>query len=381
MKLSVGRNELWRGIDTVLDAVPSKPTMPVLANLLMEADGENLYLAATDLELSIRTQIAADIEIEGRVAVPARTLADIAREWPEAQLHIEVDEERLRLSGQLGSEIEGEGSYVLSGMDAEDFPEIPTQLEGTTLAFESGGEFQLAEMVNKTVFAVSRDETRPILNGVYWSIEDEGMIMVATDGHRLASFKTSLPNGGTGKAEAILPPQACNHLVKLSGNQRQLNSATLGESQVLFDLGDTVLLSRLIDGPYVEYGQVIPQGNDTHLRIDREKLLSTVRRVSILSSSYTHQVRMVLKDHSLELSATSQEIGGEAREVLQVDYGEEELEIAYNAQYLMEILRKIDSQEVVFDLKNSVTAALLRPGEGEEEEDYFCLLMPLRPSG
>jgi len=155
----------------------------------------------------------------------------------------------------------------------------------------------------------------------------------------------------------------------------------VGESQVFFDLGETHLLSRLIEGPYVDFTQVIPQHNDKRLQISTEFLLPAVRRVSILSSSYTHQVRMTLNGTSLELSATSQEIGGEAREVVPALYDQEEVEIGYNALYLMEILRKMDSQEVFFDLNNSVTATLLRPVEQEEGEDYFCLLMPLRPSG
>jgi DNA polymerase-3 subunit beta len=240
-------------------------------------------------------------------------------------------------------------------------------------------------MINKTGFAVLKDETKPVLNGVLWRLDNEGLEMVATDGTRLARYhqKADLKAqiGEEESAEVIIPPQVCSHLVKLLGSQHEPAKLVLGESQVFFDLGETHLLSRLIEGPYVDYAQVIPQQNDKILRISNHYFLPAVRRVSILSSSYTHQIRMGLSSNSLELSATSQEVGGEARELVPAEYDQEEMEIGYNAVYLMEILRKMDSQEVIFDLNNSVTATLMRPAEQKEGEDYFCLLMPLRPSG
>ena len=387
MKLSVTRSELWRGIDTVLDAVPSKPALPVLSNILLVAEKDGLSLAATDLDLSIRTQIVAAVERPGSITVPARTFAEITREWPEAELTIEVSDDRLRLSGSLG-EVEGsEGAYSLSGMPADDFPGMPERLSGLSLELDKieGLDSQgLGKMISKTAFAVSRDDTRPVLNGVLWRIDAEGMLMVATDGHRFAHYRKKLNLGdevqGEG-ADAIMPPQALSQVVKLLGGTDELVRVTLGESQVLFDLGATQLLSRLIEGPYVDYTQVIPKENDKHLRIASEQFLPAVRRVSILSSSYTHQIRLKLGENSIDLSAASPEIGGEAREVIPAGYDQEEMDIGYNAQYLMEILRKMDAQEVLFQLNNQVTAAMLRPVEQADVEDYFCLLMPLRPTG
>ncbi|MBT3784811.1 DNA polymerase III subunit beta, partial [bacterium] len=265
MKLSVTRSELWRGIDTVLDAVPSKPALPVLSNILLVAEKDGLSLAATDLDLSIRTQIVAAVERPGSITVPARTFAEITREWPEAELTIEVSDDRLRLSGSLG-EVEGsEGAYSLSGMPADDFPGMPERLSGLSLELDKieGLDSQgLGKMISKTAFAVSRDDTRPVLNGVLWRIDAEGMLMVATDGHRFAHYRKKLNLGdevqGEG-ADAIMPPQALSQVVKLLGGTDELVRVTLGESQVLFDLGATQLLSRLIEGPYVDYTQVIPK--------------------------------------------------------------------------------------------------------------------------
>jgi DNA polymerase-3 subunit beta len=387
MKLTVDRNELWQGIDTVLDVVPSKPALPVLANILLEADGENLSLAATDLDLSIRTEIPAAIEKKGRITVPARTLAEIAREWPDAELSIEVLDDRLKLSGRLGEADSSEGAYSLSGMAADEFPNMPTSLEGVglTLRDDEAGSSILVDMINKTAFAVSRDDTRPVLNGVLWRIDSQGMQMVATDGSRLACYKLAIDLQdqvkGDEESSVIVPPQALSQIVKLLGGQGGPLKITLGETQVLFEMGRKKLLSRLIEGPYVDYGQVIPQNNTKELRIDSEDLLPAVRRVSILSSSYTRQVRFKLNSGQVELSAASPEIGGEAREVIPAQYTEDEMEIGYNAQYLIEILRKMDKNEIRFELENHVTAALLRPTEQKEGEDYFCLLMPLRPTG
>ncbi len=388
MNLTVERNELWRGIETVLDVVPAKPAMPILSNLLLSAEGDRLSLAATDLDLSIKTSVSAAIEKGGSVTVPARTLAEIAREWPETALHIVVEGERIQLSGRLGADEGGEGAYTLSGIPPEEFPQMPTSLDGLSIDWTQlpavDGD-SLSKMIEKTAFAVSKDDTRPVLNGVFWRIGEDGMDMVATDGSRLACYRRNLDLKdqvkGKEASEVIVPPQSLAQIVKLVGKQHEVEHVTLDRSQVLFDMGETRLLTRLIEGPYVDYSQVIPKDNNKELRISNEQLLPTVRRVSILSSSYTRQVRMRLGASNVELSASSQELGGEAREQLPAVYQDEEMEIGFNATYLLEILRKIDSNEVRFALNNPVTAALLRPVDQGPDEDYFCLLMPLRPSG
>lgn len=385
MKLSVDRSELWRGITTVLDAVASKPAQPVLSNVLLEAEDGGLNLAATNLDLSIRTGVRAAVDRTGRVTVLARTLAEITREWPEAEIEIELNEGRVVLSGRLGGANSGEGRYSLAATSPDEFPEMPRSLEGVTVAFGEGGQLDgdlLARMIEKTSFAVSRDETRPVLNGVLWRMDGDGMAMVATDGSRLAEFRRALESSPVGdeSVEVILPPQVCSQLGKLLDGEGGLAQVTLGERQVLFDLGETQLVSRLIEGPYVDYEQVVPRQNDKRLTIAVSQLLSAVRRVSILSSSYTHQVRLALDAESVELTASSQEVGGEAREVIPADYSAERLEVAYNAQYLMEVLRKVGSEEVVVDLRDSVTAAVVRPAELAEGEENYYLVMPMRPS-
>jgi DNA polymerase III subunit beta len=387
MEISVNRNQLWTGIDTVLDAVASKPALPILANILLNADNEHLVITATDLDLAIRTKIPANVKKKGSFTVQARMLAGITREWPDTELSIKVEDERLLLSGKLGSEEGNEGAYVLAGISPEEYPEVPTVLEGLSIDCDSleGDALPLGNMINKTAFAVSKDETRPVLNGVLWQIDAEGMSMVATDGHRLAqtrhimSLKEALD--GEEDREIILPPQACTQVTKLFASGKELKKVTLGESQVLFEFGDTYLVSRIIEGPYVDYKQVIPQSNDKELHLAKDVLIPAVRRVSLLASSYTHQIRMRIAHDNVEMTAASQEVGGEAKERIPAVYGHEELEVGYNANYLLEILRKIDDQDILLELNDAVTAVLIRPGNQEENVEYFCLLMPLRPSG
>ena len=387
MKLTVERSEFWRGISTVLEAVASKPAQPVLSNVLLEAEEDSLVLAATNLNLSIRTRVGASVAQGGRVTVPARTLADIAREWPDTELELEVVDGRLVLSGLLGAGDGGEGKYTLAVTPPDEFPDIPESLEGLGIDVTESGEVDgdlIRGMIEKTSFAVSRDETRPVLNGVLWRIEPDFMAMVATDGSRLAEFRQNLNRdafeGESGSAEVILPPQICTQLMRLLDSEDELEKVILGETQVLFQLGETRLVSRLIEGPYVDYEQVIPRSNDKRLKMAVDQLLAAVRRVSVLSSTYTHQVRVTLDEQRVELTASSQEIGGEAREVIPADYSEERLELAYNAQYLLEVLRKLGTADVIVDVKDAVTAAVVRPGDQREGIDHYYLLMPMRPS-
>ena len=384
MKLTIERNDLWRGIDTILDAVASKPAQPVLSNILAEAEDDRLTLSSSDLDLSMRTRIPASVQQPGRITVPARTLAEIAREWPEAQLTFSLENGKLAISGPLGEPDSGEGRYVLATSPPDEFPEIPDTLSGVTMDFgHEGLGFLLQSMIEKTSFAVSRDETRPVLNGVLWRMESDFMAMAATDGSRLAEYRHYWGEAGgeAGTAEVILPPQLCSQLTKLLDGPDEIARAIVGENQVLFDLGSTQVLSRLIEGPYVDYEQVVPRENDKRLSVGVDRLLPAVRRVSILSSSFTHQVRLALEENSLELTASSQEVGGEGREVIPAEYDEEPLEVAYNSRYLMEILRKVDTSKVVIELRDSVTAAVLKPEEQPEGGELFYLLMPMRPAG
>ena len=387
MKITISRNDLWKGIETVLDVVPSKPALPILSNICIIATNDGLYLSATDLDLSVTTHIPAKVESTGSITVPARTFADITREWPETNLSIIVDNDRLRLFGTLGDSKNGEGVYNLSGFPTDEFPKTPTTIDGLTLSLQEDmplSSSKLLEMINKTSFAVSKDDTRPILNGVYWKIEAKKMEMVSTDGSRLACYRTffDMDLHDDDEASVIIPPQALNKISKILSDSQESAEISFGQTQILFKAGNTYLSSRLIEGPYVDYTQVLPKSNEIELCVDSNLLYTAVKRVSILASTYTRQVRFKLEDSTIELSTASPEIGGEAREVIPAIYNEKKLDIGYNAQFLMEIIRKIDTPNVVFKLSDAVTAAVVKAQSDDNGvEEYFCLLMPLRPTG
>ena len=393
MKVVISQDELLRGINAVLDVVPSKTALPVLSNLLFEASEGGLKVSATDLDISIVCELSATVEEGGATTVPARKFAEIVRELPHEAIVLNAEEGRVTLQRQTG----GAGTYALMSVPADDFPELPSNIEGPELGFEANSDADgngqaalLKDMISKTVFAVSRDETRPVLNGVLWQIGDNRMTMVATDGARLVKYsKTVTDSQSCGvSTEAIVPTRALNHLSKLMASGSRLGRVQFGQNHLMFDLssaeegqgkgGEVRLFSRLVEGPYVDYEQVIPQGNEKRLKIANGLLSPAVRRVSILSSSQTHQVRFLITPGEVELSATSQEIGGEARETLEAEYGEDEMAIGYNSTYLLDILRRIDSDHVVFELDSPVTAGIIRPSDQPEGEDYLCLLMPLR---
>lgn len=225
MKVAIEREELLKGILAVLDIVPSKTALPVLSNILIDArDGHALRMSATDLDISITCTLTASIEEPGATTVPARKFSEIVRELPEEPLMLTAEEGRVSIQRQSGAE----GTYALMSVPADDFPELPNEIEGPEITFSEDEEGApssdvISDMVSKTAFAVSRDETRPVLNGVLWQVGDGRMTMVATDGHRLVKYSRAqqgLPNGAT---DAIVPPRALNHLVKLMSSGAELS--------------------------------------------------------------------------------------------------------------------------------------------------------------
>tara|TARA_Y100000588_G_C14273920_1_gene933508 strand:- start:327 stop:1517 length:1191 start_codon:yes stop_codon:yes gene_type:complete len=395
VKAVIEREELVRGIQAVLDIVPSKSTLPVLSNILVHASPDGIELSATDLDISIVCGVSGKVEEPGSTTVPARKFSEIVRELPDETITVVAEENKVTIERQAGLE----GTYVLMSVPAEDFPELPVEIDGPEMNFGGGDEDGglsgdlLGDMISKTVFAVSRDETRPVLNGVLWQVREGRTTMVATDGHRLVKFSKTLqgPEGKQVVTEAIVPPRALNHVLKLVSGGSRLQKVAFGQNHLMFELIDSEdfdgdggedirLFTRLIEGPYVDYEQVIPTGNSKRMYITNSALAPAVRRVSILASSQTHQVRIELGQNQVELSANSQEIGGEAKESLDARYEEDAMAIGYNAGYLLDILRRIESDEVVFELDCAVTAGIIRPVDQAEGEDYLCLLMPLRLS-
>ena len=368
MKFKTDRANLHKAASKLLSIVPPKTTLPILSNILFELEEGKLSLKVTDLDVSMTVTLDVDTQKVGSIAVPAKIFNEIVRELPDFDLEVSSFENRLEIKC-------GSGVYKMSGLPPDDFPKLPDVHVGRQVKIDG---IILNRIVKKVLFAVSRDETRPSLNGVFWHSTDDGLNLVATDGHRLAKISRSdLKIGGYSK-DIIVPPKVLDNLVRLMGEEPGEVGVIINESSIVFILENEILTSRLLEGPYPNYDQVIPKDNKKILSVDRELLSGALKRVAVLSNSLTHQVKFGLKTDELELTATNFDFGGEAKEKMSVGYKNEDMEIGYNATYVMDILKHVEGEEAIFELNTPTTAAIVKSSKKEENEEYFFLVMPLR---
>ncbi len=367
MKFTLPKSKLGDYLQYILQVVPNKATLPILTSILIEALENKLKISATDLDLSMTVSLDGKVVKKGSIAVPARILSDIIRELPESEITVEGTSSRVELKIP-------NGSYKIGAISPEDFPKLPAV--NTKKEIKIDGE-SLVKMIRKTTFACSDDETRPALNGVLWQTKGDKMQMVATDGHRLARMAADNPTLKGMYDDVIIPPKVLNLLPKLMGDTNREVGIIFGENNIIFNLGDIIITSRLLEGPYPNFEQVIPVDNDKKLVVSRNELAGAVRRVSILSNALTHQVKFSMKDNKLTLSTANADVGGEGKEVISCTYTGEPIELGYNANYVLEVLSKIDSDDVVFELSTNVSAGVVYNVDIPKEE-YLCLVMPLR---
>ncbi|MFH1686251.1 MAG: DNA polymerase III subunit beta [bacterium] len=367
MKFTLPKSRLTQYLQHVMQVVPTKSTLPILTNVLIEALENKIKISATDLDVSITTTLDSQVIKKGSASIPARILFDIIKEVPEADISFEATGSRLEIKIP-------NGTYKIATVSADDFPKLPAVNTKKEIRIPAK---DLIKMIRKTSFACSDDETRPALNGVLWQTKGERMQMVATDGHRLA--KMSLENTKLqGLSEdVIIPPKVLNMIPKLLADPAAEIGVIFGENNLVFNLGDIILTSRLIEGPYPNFEQVIPKGNDKKMSVSRDELSGAVRRVSILSNALTHQVKFSLKEGNLTLSTTNADMGGEGKEVLSCDYAGDPVEMGYNATYISDILGKFETEEVIFELSTPVSAGVIYDAKTPSDE-YLCLIMPLR---
>lgn len=365
MKVTITRDNFHRGLSAVAATVPTRTTLPVLSNILVETAEERLRVRGTDLDISVTVQTPAEVERQGAITLPAKKLADIARELPDAPVLLQSDGSRVALTC-------GSSRFRLHSVPADEypaFPEVPFA-EGWTLP---SGELQ--RLSAHTSFAVSSEETRPVLNGVLWQIRGAEMRMVATNGHRLAKMGVRVGRVGAGEDEdLIVPPKGLQQVERLFDAADQLEIAR-SESHLGFRTDRVEVYTRLIEGPYPNYEQVLPRDNDKLCVADRGALAAALRRVAIVASDQTHRVRLSFGPDKLRLAVQTPDLG-EAEDELSVQYSGGPLDIGFNATYLLDILRYISTEEVEIALSAPERPATFQPVGGDEE--YLCLVMPLR---
>jgi DNA polymerase-3 subunit beta len=365
MKISITREKLHEGLSAVAGSVPTRTTLPVLSNILLETTGNGLRITGTDMDTSVSIVVPAEIEMGGAIAAPARKLQEIARELPAGPVSLAVQGDAITINA-------GRSRFRLNGISREEFPAYQT------VSFSEGWKVtgaELNDLISHVAFAVSTEETRPILNGVLWELGTTEMRMVATNGHRLA--KMTIPRTEPGaEGQLIIPPKALA-LVQKSFKPDQEVLVDRTENHIGFHTAGIQVYTRLIDGQYPKYDQVIPKDNDKTLIVDRAALNSAVRRMAIIASEQTHRIRLSVGGPMLKFSAQSPDLG-ESSEELAAEYTGDPIEIGFNANYLLELLRYFTTDEVKMTLKAPERAVTIEPLGNEDAPDFLCLVMPLR---
>lgn len=368
MELVVRKSDLLRELQLFQGIVERKNTIPILANVLMEANGEEVKLLATDLEVGLRSRCAASVAKSGALTLPAKKLFEIVKALPETDVRIEEDRSGVKIAADRFDS-------RMQTLPREDFPTLP---ESSGTASATLPREVLKQMVAKTQFAITGEDTRYFLNGALFILRPESMSLVATDGHRLA-LVTVPREGQPGDGEdvrVILPRKTLLELGRLVAEGDGDIRYERGENHLFFDIGGRLLISRMIDGQFPAFERVIPKSNDKRVEFDRDRLTSAVRRVALLSNERSRAVKFQIEKNRIEIASSSPEFG-EAKEVLVVDYTAAPVTICFNAQYVLDFLGVVETDTVALEFKDEMSQAVMKP-IGAEGYDYTYVIMPMR---
>lgn len=365
LKVTCPRDELARALGVVSRGVSTRTTVQILAGILLHASGGRLELAATDMELSLRTSIDASIESDGSVVVPGRLLLELARLLPDAEVTIEHKLEEAAVEIRSGA-----ATYRLHTYNAEDFPRLP---DAESAERHEVDRETLLETVSRVGRSASRDESRPVLTGVLMRFEPGKLVMAATDSYRL-SVKETGTEGTVPELEAIVPARALQELTRIAQAGERIELG-VHENQVIFSTGDALLTTRRIDGQFPNYKQLVPEAFDHELALPREELLEVVRRVAVMAQRNS-PLRLRFGDGELTVSAQTQDVG-EARESLPVSFSSEPLEIGFNAEFLRDGIDSVAGEQLRLKLISPLRPAVLQG----EDDSFLYLIMPIRLAG
>jgi DNA polymerase-3 subunit beta len=369
MKLSISKEQMIQGLQSVQNIVSTRTTLPVLSNVLLRAEGNRLDLTATDLDISISSGVEANVAEPGAVTIPAKKLFGIVKELPAPQIELEVDDKHVcRITA-------GASFYRINGLAAEEFPAFPKVAENRSITLP---QEKLKSLLRKTSFAISTDESRFVLNGIFMSLKDHKITLVATDGRRLALAEEDVDLETNSQGECIVPSKAIAELSRLVGTQNDIE-LKFTDNQAAFTLKgsngfSTVIISKLIDGNYPNYRQVIPNETKERISLVREELLSALRRAEIMTSEKSNSVKLSFGKNRVEITANTPDVG-EARESIAINYKGPEIAIAFNPAYLMDPLKALDNDEVYLELIDE-----LSPGVVKINGPFLYVIMPMRMS-
>ena len=374
MKFKINRDHFSNGLAQVLNVVGSKAAMPILNNVLIEAEKDCISLTTTNLDLGIRCKIKAEVKEGGAVTLPVKRLATIVRELPNVDVAFDsTANHQVKIAS-------GGSNFRIMGIGAEEFPKLPDSTDDKTYTLEQG---EIATMLSNVSYAQSTDETRFILNGVYFNFKEEKLTLVATDGRRLALVSKELAVPATSAGAIILPAKTVAELLRLLGKGDKLKIA-FNERRAAFQidtgkdtsgLSDSIyLFSKVVEGNYPNYQQVIPKETHQRIKLERELFLQCVHRAALVTSEKSNSVKIKLSSNLLEITASSPDFG-ESHESMAIAYSGVDLQVAFNPQFVMDPLRALTKDEVFFELKDEVS-----PGVFKTLESFVCVIMPVRLS-
>lgn len=369
MKLTISKEQIIQGLQAVQNIVSNRTTLPVLSNVLLRAEGNRLDLTATDLDVTISSAVEATVEKPGAITLPAKKLFGIVRELPSQQVDMELDDKNFcRITA-------GASFYKIHGLPAEEFPAFPKFEENRKLTI---AQDKLRGLLRKTSFAISTDESRFVLNGIFFSLKEHTITLVATDGRRLALAEEEVDIAPSSQGECIVPSKAITELNRLLQTQNDVE-IRFTDNQAAFTLqGDkgysTIIITKLIEGNYPNYKQVIPGEAKERIALVREELLQALRRAEIMTSEKSNSVKLNFSKNKLEITANTPDVG-EARESIAVNYKGNDIAIAFNPIYMMDPLKNLDNDEVYLELIDE-----LSPGLIKINGPFLYVLMPMRMS-
>jgi len=374
MKFKINRDHFSNGLAQVLNVVGSKAAMPILSNVLIEAEKDHISLTTTNLDLGIRCKIKAEVKEGGTVTLPVKRLATIVRELPNVDVSFDsTATHQVKIAS-------GGSNFRIMGIGAEEFPKLPDSTDDKTFVLEQG---ELATMLSNVSYAQSTDETRYILNGVYFNFKEGKLALVATDGRRLALVSKELPVPAASAGAIILPAKTVSELLRLLGKGEKIKIA-FNERRAAFQidtgkdtsgLTDSIyLFSKVVEGNYPNYQQVIPKETHQRIKLERELFLQCVHRAALVTSEKSNSVKIKLSANLLEITASSPDFG-ESHESMAISYSGPDLQVAFNPQFVMDPLRALTKDEVFFELKDEVS-----PGVFKTLESFVCVIMPVRLS-
>lgn len=364
MKFSISKESFLEALNQVQHVVSNRATLPILSNVLIEAADGKLKLTTTDLDVGVSGSVSAEISKEGSTTLPVKRLVSIVRELPASEVEVSVD------SKNHASIKSGPSFFKIIGLGEDEFPPLPK--------FDDAMEFKIAQSmlldaIKKTSYAISTDETRYVLNGIYVSFREGKMTFVATDGRRLAMVDNDLEYPASHETDIIVPSKAVSELQRMLGSEGDA-VVRLNGNQISFEVGESIIVSKLIEGNYPNYKQVIPGERKERVTVDREEFLSTVRRVALLTSESSNSVKLSFSKGNIDLQANSKDIG-EANEKIVADYDGDEFAIAFNPEFLMAPLKSLTDESVYLDLIDGMSPGVIRI-----DGSFLYVIMPMRVS-